>query len=62
MVVKKFATYVPTIILLLTAVGNAAAPSITAFWITHAAAAAIVAPFAVIVAHWLPSPYTGVKS
>jgi hypothetical protein len=28
----------------------------------HAAAAAIFAPLAVVVAHWLPSPYTGVNS
>jgi hypothetical protein len=60
--VKKYAAYVPTIVLLLTAIANTATPAIAAFWTDHAAAAAVVAPLAVIVAHWLPSPYTGVKS
>jgi hypothetical protein len=56
--VKKYATYLPTIILLLTTLANAATPAIAAFWMNHAAAAAICAPLAVIVAHWLPSPTT----
>jgi hypothetical protein len=59
--VKKLVAYLPTAVLLLTALGNAATPVITAFWINHAGAAAIIAPLAVIVAHWLPSPYTGGK-
>ncbi len=59
---KKYAAYVPTVLLLLTAVANTATPAIAAFWIDHATAAAVVAPLAVIVAHWLPSPYTGAKS
>jgi hypothetical protein len=59
---KKYAAYVPTVVLLLTALANSATPAITAFWVNHAGAAAIFAPLAVIVAHWLPSPYTGVNS
>jgi hypothetical protein len=41
---------------------NAATPAIAAFWMNHASAAAILAPLAVIVAHWLPSPYPSVSS
>jgi hypothetical protein len=59
---KKYAAYLPTIVLLLTTVANAATPAIAAFWMNHATAAAILAPLAVIVAHWLPSPYAGVNS
>ena len=59
---KKCATYLPTAMLLLTALANAATPAIAAFWAGHAAVAAIVAPLAVIVAHWLPSPYAGGQS
>jgi hypothetical protein len=55
--VKKYISYLPTVVLLLTTLANAATPAIAAFWTNHAAAAAIVAPLAVIVAHWLPSPY-----
>ena len=53
---KKYAAYLPTVVLLLTSLANAATPAIAAFWMNHAAAAAIFAPLAVIVAHWLPSP------
>jgi hypothetical protein len=60
--VNKYAAYVPTAILLLSTLANAATPAIAAFWMNHASAAAIVAPLAVIVAHWLPSPYTTVSS
>ncbi len=59
---KKYAAYLPTFVLLLTALANAATPAIAAFWMNHATAAAILAPLAVIVAHWLPSPYAGVNS
>jgi hypothetical protein len=59
--VKQLAAYLPTVVLLLTALGNAATPAIAGFWSTHAGAAAIIAPLAVIVAHWLPSPYSGAK-
>ncbi|HLM83573.1 MAG TPA: hypothetical protein VK302_23450 [Terriglobales bacterium] len=59
---KKCAAYLPTIVLLLTTLANAATPAIAAFWMNHATAAAILAPLAVIVAHWLPSPYAGVNS
>jgi hypothetical protein len=48
--------------LLLTTFASAATPAIAAFWATHATAAAIVAPLAVVVAHWLPSPYAGANS
>jgi len=48
--------------LLLTALANTATPAIAAFWASHATTAAICAPLAVIVAHWLPSPYTDAKS
>jgi hypothetical protein len=43
-------------VLVLSVVANAATPAIAAFWASHATVAAIVAPLAVIVAHWLPSP------
>jgi len=56
--VKKYVSYLPTVVLLLTTLANAATPAIAAFWANHAAAAAVIAPLAVIVAHWLPSPYT----
>ncbi len=59
---KKYATYLPTVVLLLTTLANAATPAIATFWMNHAGAAAILAPLAVIVAHWLPSPYAGVNS
>lgn len=59
---KKYATYLPTVVLLLTTLANAATPAIAAFWMNHAAAAAICAPLAVIVAHWLPSPYAAAGS
>ena len=59
---KKYAAYLPTVVLLLTTLANAATPTIAAFWMDHATAAAILAPLAVIVAHWLPSPYAGVNS
>jgi len=55
---KKYAAYLPTFILLLTTLANAATPAIADFWSKHATAAAIVAPLAVIIAHWLPSPNT----
>jgi len=54
---KKYAAYLPTVVLTLTALANTATPAIAAFWMNHATAAAILAPLAVIVAHWLPSPY-----
>jgi hypothetical protein len=60
--VNKYAAYIPTSILLLTTLANAATPAIAAFWMNHASAAAILAPLAVIVAHWLPSPYPSVSS
>ena len=59
---KKYAVYLPTVVLLLTAIANSATPAIAAFWASHASAAAIFAPLAVIVAHWLPSPYAGADS
>jgi len=59
---KKYAAYLPTVVLLLTAIANIATPAIAAFWASHASAAAIFAPLAVIVAHWLPSPYAGADS
>ncbi len=59
---NKYAAYLPTVVLLLTTLANAATPAIAAFWMNHATAAAILAPLAVIVAHWLPSPYAGVNS
>jgi hypothetical protein len=55
---KKYVVYLPTVVLLLTTLANAATPAIAAFWMNHATAAAIFAPLAVIVAHWLPSPMT----
>ncbi|MGD0823349.1 MAG: hypothetical protein ABR908_02115 [Terriglobales bacterium] len=59
---KKYAVYLPTIVLLLTSLANAATPAIAAFWMNHAASAAIFAPLAVIVAHWLPSPSDAINS
>jgi hypothetical protein len=59
---KKYAAYLPTVVLLLTALANAATPAIAVFWTNHATAAAVLAPLAVIVAHWLPSPYGAVAS
>lgn len=59
---QKYAVYLPTALLLLTTLANAATPTIAKFWMNHAAAAAILAPLAVMVAHWLPSPYAGVNS
>jgi len=41
---------------LLSACASAVTPAIAAFWANHAAAGAIIAPLAIIVAHWLPSP------
>jgi len=61
-ILKKYAAYLPTVVLLLTAIANTATPAITAFWASHASAAAIFAPLAVIVAHWLPSPYAATDS
>jgi len=58
---KKYAAYLPTVVLLLTAIANTTTPVIAAFWANHAGAAAIVAPLAVIVAHWLPAPYAAAK-
>ena len=59
---KKYAAYLPTVVLLLTAIADTTTPAIAAFWASHASAAAIVVPRAVIVAHWLPSPYAGADS
>ncbi|MGB9204376.1 MAG: hypothetical protein WCB94_10455 [Terriglobales bacterium] len=59
---KKYAAYLPTVVLLLTALANTATPAIAVFWTNHATAAAVFAPLAVIVAHWLPSPYGTVAS
>lgn len=59
---KKYVSYLPTVVLLLTTLANAATPAIAAFWMNHATAAAILAPLAVIVAHWLPSPYPSTNS
>ncbi|MGB6384803.1 MAG: hypothetical protein WBD25_08705 [Terriglobales bacterium] len=58
----KYTAYLPSVVLLLTAIANAATPAISAFWETHALAASIVAPLAVVVAHWLPSPYSNTNS
>ncbi len=55
---QKYAAYMPTLVLLLTVIANAATPAVTAFWTNHASAAAVIAPLAIIVAHWLPSPTT----
>jgi hypothetical protein len=52
----KYAVYLPTVVLLLTALADTATPAVTAFWMNHASYAAIIAPLAVVVAHWLPSP------
>ncbi|MGA2966083.1 MAG: hypothetical protein ABSD64_07715 [Terriglobales bacterium] len=59
---KKYAAYLPTVVLLLSTLANAATPAIAVFWANHATAAAIAAPLAVIVAHWLPSPYASANS
>lgn len=59
---QKYAAYLPTVVLLLTTLANAATPAIAAFWMNHATAAAILAPLVVIVAHWLPSPHVSVNS
>jgi hypothetical protein len=59
---NKYSAYLPTALLLLTSVANAATPAVAAFWMNHATAAAILAPLAVIVAHWLPSPAAGTNS
>lgn len=59
---KKYAAYLPTVVLLLTTLASTATPAIAAFWMNHATAAAIIAPLAVIVAHWLPSPVAGANS
>ncbi len=59
---KKYAAYLPTVVLLLTTLASTATPAIATFWMNHATAAAICAPLAVIVAHWLPSPGAGVNS
>ena len=40
----KYAIYLPTVVLLLTTLANAATPAITVFWANHATAAAIIAP------------------
>jgi hypothetical protein len=60
--VTKYAAYFPTIVLLLTAIANTATPSIAIFWANHASVAAVVAPLALIVAHWLPAPYSSANS
>jgi hypothetical protein len=60
--VKKYTAYLPTVVLLLTAIANTATPTIAVFWASHAGVAAIFAPLAVIVAHWLPPPYSGTDS
>ena len=59
---NKFSAYLPTALLLLTSLANAATPAVASFWMNHATAAAIFAPLAVIVAHWLPSPATSSNS
>jgi hypothetical protein len=59
---KKYAAYLPTVVLTLTALANTATPAIAAFWMNHATAAATLAPLAVVVAHWLPSPYDSTNS
>jgi hypothetical protein len=61
-ILKKYAAYLPTVVLLLTAIANTTTPAIATFWSMHASAAATFAPLAVIVAHWLPSPYAAVNS
>jgi len=61
-ILKKYTAYLPTVVLLLTAIANTATPAIAAFSASHASVAAIFAPLAVIVAHWLPSPYAGTDS
>jgi hypothetical protein len=59
---KQYVVYLPTVVLLLTTLASTATPAIATFWMNHATAAAIFAPLAVIVAHWLPSPYAGADS
>lgn len=59
---KKYAAYLPTVVLLLTSLANGATPAIASFWMNHATAAAIFAPLAIIVAHWLPSPAASADS
>jgi hypothetical protein len=61
-VLKKYSPYLPTAVLVLTSIANAATPAIAAFWMNHATAAAVFTPLAVIVAHWLPSPAAGANS
>ncbi len=60
--VKRYAAYLPTVVLLLTSPANVATPAIAEFWINHAAAAAVFAPLAIVVAHWLPSPNAAANS
>jgi hypothetical protein len=55
-ILKKYTVYLPTFFLLLSTLTSAATPALAAFWANHAAAAAIIAPMVVLVAHWLPSP------
>ncbi len=43
---KKYAVYLPTVVLLLTTMANAATPAIATFWMNHATAAEIFAPLA----------------
>ncbi len=59
---NKYSAYLPTAVLLLTSLANTATPAVAAFWMNHATAAAVLAPLAVIVAHWLPSPASGTKT
>ncbi len=58
----KYAAYLPTAVLLLTTLASAATPAVAAFWANHASTAAIIAPLAVALAHWLPSPYAGASA
>ena len=53
---SKYAKYLPTVGALLLVLANAASPAVASFWAAHSAAAAFLAPLAVVVAHWLPSP------
>ncbi len=55
---KKYAPYLPTVILLLTTIANAATPAVASFWMNHATIAVVISPLAVVIAHWLPSPYS----
>ena len=61
-VLGKYSAYVPTVVLLLTSLANVATPAVAAFWMNHSSAASILAPLAVIVAHWLPSPYVAASA